>query len=576
MAKPKKDPMAIDYNMLFGKGVGLSLDNEKTNRSANVLVIGGTGTGKTFRYIKPNILQENCSQIITDPSGDLFQSFAPYLIQRGYNVYLFNVSDMTLSNHYNPLMNVYDSFGNISEIQVDILVDLYMKNAKAGKEAGGGDPFWDKSEKAFLTAIIYYVLENDEIPMEDKCFRTVLEKVQLAKVSDEDSGEDVESPLTQEINAFVEKCERTGKKQKTKIYYDTFLVAPSKTANTILITTAVDLQIFATENVDRLTRYNAKYPDLNINLDDIASTQSYLFLGIPQAHQAYNFLIAMLYSQLYGRLYELGENGFAGKWLLERKKGIPNFNPFDTKEEAEEFRATVTKYNIKENDYINGLKIYYIVWNGKIYKKSFVKERLEELIDDLPKMSLRCNNKAPQLPIHTNFLLDEFKNIGEIPNFLTILSTSRKYRIGSHAIIQDVGQIKTMYKDGEHETLLANVDTTIFLGSILQEDKEFIQKLCGKTTIKQRSTSSQQSGLSTSYTPTEVDLLSINDITRINDPKTGQNKAIIVVRDLDPFVVDKLNLLEHPRFVNGVKKVDKNFNLKQYFKNNEETILEKA
>lgn len=571
------DPMsveAIDYNMLFGKGVGLSLDNKKTNRSANVLVIGGTGTGKTFRYIKPNILQENCSQIITDPSGDLFNSFAPYLISRGYNVYLFNASDMTLSNHYNPLMNVYDSDGNISEIQVDILVDLYMKNAKAGKEAGGGDPFWDKSEKAFLTAIIYYVLENDEIPLEDKCFRTVLEKVQLAKVSDEDSGEDVESPLTTEINAFVDKCEKQGKKQKTKIYYDTFLVAPSKTANTILITTAVDLQIFATENVDRLTRYNAKYPDLNINLDDIASTQSYLFLGIPQAHSAYNFLIAMLYSQLYGRLYELGENGFKGKYFLERKVGIPKFNPFSSKEEAEEFRATVTKYNIKPNDYINGLKVYYIVWKGKIYKKSFVRERLEELIDELPKMSIRQNDITEvTLPIHVNFLLDEFKNIGEIPNFLTILSTSRKYRIGSHVIIQDIGQIKTMYKDGEHETLLANVDTTIFLGSILTEDKEFIQKACGKTTIKQRSTSSQQSGVSTSYTPTEVDLLSINDITAINDPNTGQNRAIIIVRDIDPFIVDKLNLLEHPRFEAGVKKVDKKFNLKQYYKNNGENVL---
>ena len=506
MGKSKVDPMSvegIDYNMLFGKDVGLSLDNKKTNRSANVLVIGGTGTGKTFRYIKPNILQENCSQIITDPSGDLFNSFAPYLISRGYNVYLFNASDMTLSNHYNPLMNVYDSNGNISEIQVDILVDLYMKNAKAGKEAGGGDPFWDKAEKAFLTAIIYYVLENDEIPLEDKCFRTVLEKVQLAKVADEDSGEDVESPLTQEINAFVDRCEKQGKKQKTKIYYDTFLTAPSKTANTILITTAVDLQIFATENVDRLTRYNAKYPDLNINLDDIASTQSYLFLGIPQAHSAYNFLIAMLYSQLYGRLYELGENGFKGKFFLERKVGIPKFNPFDSKEDAEEFRATVTKYNIKENDYINGLKIYYIIWKGKIYKKSFVRERLEELIDELPKMSIRQNDPTEvTLPIHVNFLLDEFKNIGEIPNFLTILSTSRKYRIGSHPIIQDIGQIKTMYKDGEHETLLANVDTTIFLGSILTEDKEYIQKLCGKTTIKQRSTSSQNSGLSISHTPT--------------------------------------------------------------------------
>ena len=337
------------------------------------------------------------------------------------------------------------------------------------------------------------------------------------------------------------------------------------------------MQIFATENVDRLTRYNAKYPDLNINLDDIASTQSYLFLGIPQAHSAYNFLIAMLYSQLYGRLYELGENGFKGKFFLERKVGIPKFNPFDSKEDAEEFRATVTKYNIKENDYINGLKIYYIIWKGKIYKKSFVRERLEELIDELPKMSIRQNDPTEvTLPIHVNFLLDEFKNIGEIPNFLTILSTSRKYRIGSHPIIQDIGQIKTMYKDGEHETLLANVDTTIFLGSILTEDKEYIQKLCGKTTIKQRSTSSQNSGLSTSYTPTEVDLLSINDITRINDPNTGQNRAIIVIRDLDPFIVDKLNLLEHPRFINGVKKVDKKFNLKQYFKNNEETILEKA
>ena len=150
----QNDSSYIDNNMLFGvyKGeyLGLSLNNKKVNRSANVLVIGGTGTGKTFKYIKPNILQENCSMIITDPSGDIFRSFAPYLLPRGYNVYLFNASDFTMSNHYNPLVNVYDSNGNISETKVDILVDLYMKNAKAGKESGGSDPFWDKSEKAFL------------------------------------------------------------------------------------------------------------------------------------------------------------------------------------------------------------------------------------------------------------------------------------------------------------------------------------------------------------------------------------------------------------------------------------------
>ena len=123
-----------------GQELGLSLNNKKVNRSANVLVIGGTGTGKTFKYIKPNLLQENASVIVTDPSGDIFRSFAPYLLSKGYNVYLFNASDFGMSNHYNPLMNVFDSNGEISENQVNILVDLYMKNAKAGKEAGGGDP----------------------------------------------------------------------------------------------------------------------------------------------------------------------------------------------------------------------------------------------------------------------------------------------------------------------------------------------------------------------------------------------------------------------------------------------------
>lgn len=120
--------------------------------------------------------------VVTDPSGDIFRSFAPYLLSKGYNVYLFNASDFTLSNHYNPLLNVYDSNGEISEQQVDVLVNLYMKNAKAGKESGSSDPFWDKSEQAFLTALIYFVLENDNIPRYDKCFNTILKRYSLRKL----------------------------------------------------------------------------------------------------------------------------------------------------------------------------------------------------------------------------------------------------------------------------------------------------------------------------------------------------------------------------------------------------------
>lgn len=586
-----KDPNYVDNNMLFGmyKGeyLGLTLNNKKANRSANVLVIGGTGTGKTYKYIKPNIMQENCSQVVTDPSGDIFRSFAPYLLSRGYNVFLFNASDFKLSNNYNPLVNVYDSNGNISETQVNILVDLYMKNAKAGKEAGGGDPFWDKSEKAFMTALIYYTLEEDEdklvngYPCEGveggkvqgmdggRCFSTILKLVQEAKVSDDD---DVKSTLTLRLDDFFIRKPNN----KTKLYYDTFKIAPQKTANTILITTAVDLQIFSTYDVDMITRTNKEFPNMNINIDKIATQQSYLFLGIPQSHQAFNFLIAMLYSQLYGRLYELGERKLRGKWHIGYRVGTPVFDYFDSEEEAKAFYETLSEENILEENYVNGQKIYHIAFNsrekddkGKVkglgyYKSSVLREPLEKLIKEIDQMVIWAGDDYaggdPSLPIHVNFLLDEFKNIGEIPNFLTILSTSRKYRIGSHVVIQDIGQLKTMYKDGEHETVLANVDTTIFLGSILKEDKEQIQKMLGKTTIRQKSTSSSNSGLSTSYTPTEVDLMSIDDIGAINDPAKNRDDCIVIVRDVPPYVCRKLLLHEHRRFKltksDTVKKID--------------------
>lgn len=588
-------PDYYDNNMLFGvkdgKYVGLSLNNQKTNRSANVLVIGGTGTGKTFKYLKPNLLQENCSQIVTDPSGDIYRSFAPYLLSKGYNVMLFNANDFSESNHYNPLENVYDANGEISENLVNILVTIYMKNAKASQEGGksSGDPFWDSSEKAFMMSLIYYTLEEDEDyllkgfdvevekpqqrgsrataspdgkpeteikhiqPLEGgRCFNTILRLVQEGKVSDNAKEK---SPLTLRLDNFFER----KPKNKCKQYYDTFSIAPEKTANTILICTAVDLQIFATRDVDRITRTNKEFPDMNINIDKVATQQSYLFLGIPQAHQAFNFLIAMLYSQLYNRLYELGERVLVGKWHIGYRVGTPVFDYFDSEEQAKEFFCTVSERNIIEEDYVNGNKIYKIYWNGKAYKTSVLREPLVEMIKNIDKMFIWQGSQVmgtPALPIHVNFLLDEFKNIGEIPNFLGFLATSRKYRIGSHAIIQNIGQIKTMYKENEHETLLANVDTTIFLGSILIEDKEYIQKILGKTTIRQRSTSSAKTGLTTSYTPTEVPLMSIDEIGAINDPTQNRDDCLIIVRDTNPILCRKLNLTEHCRF-KACKKAEK-------------------
>ncbi len=561
-----------DYNFILSKDVRLTLDNKKANRCANVVVMGGTGTGKTFKYIKPNLLQENCSFIVTDPSRDIFRSFSPYLVEKGYNVYLFNVSDMEMSNHYNPLLNVYDAKGQISQIQVDILVDLYMKNAKAGKEGSGGDPFWDKAEKAFLTALIYYVLENEEIPIEDKCFYTILEKAQRAKADAEGGKRAEETLLTKEINQWKKNCELNGRMIKTPIYYDTFLIAPEKTANTILITTAVDLQIFATDDVNRITRYNSKYPYLNINFDLIAQTQTYVFLAIPQSHQAYNFLISMFYSQLYGRLYEMGEKICIDKYFIDDEPNIPKFNMFDSYEDADDFRRSVTENNIEETPYINNRFIYQILYKGKCYKTSFNRESLVRDINNLGHMTIRYNRDSsggdPALPIHINFLLDEFYNIGEIPNFKTILSTSRKYRIGSHVVIQNKAQLEELYPDNEWQSIYANCDSLLFLGSPSDDDKKYVQQVLGKTTIIQKSTSNSKQGVSTSYTPTEVDLMSIDEIGAINED--GRDDCIVKIRDVDPFCGGKMWLTEHKRYDEFKRISKKAKDVSEYFLNNQE------
>ena len=604
-----------DNNMLFGvkngEYVGLSLNNKLSNRTANVLIIGGSGTGKTYKYVKPNILQENCSQVITDPSGDIFRSFAPYLLSKGYNVYLFNVNDFTLSNNYNPLENAYDVNGNIVETQVDTLVALYIKNAKSSNEAGksSGDPFWDSAEKSFITSLIYYVLEEDEnylkegfeatytrkpsrgerVPdsqLNDKgeviektkvqgydggrCFSTILKLAQEAEVSDDSNKK---SPLAIRLEDFFARKPNN----KTKDYYKTFAGCKSeKTASTIVLCTTIDLQLFATTDLDRVTRTHP-IPEMNINFDRIGSQQSYLFLGIPQDDQTYNFLVAMLQAQLFKRLYQLGDKKMRGKWHIGYRVGTPIFDYFDSEEEAKTFYETVSENHIIEDKYINDKVMYKIRFNKRDLKVSPVREVLVELIKNIDKMYIWSGDKVagsdPALPIHVNFLLDEFKNIGEIPNFLNYLATVRKYRMGLHVIIQDVGQIKTMYKENEHETLLANVDTTIFLGSILTEDKEFMQKMLGKTTIRQRSTSDSKSGQSVSWTPTEVPLLSLDEIGAINDPNSNRDDCIIVVRDCDPIVARKLLLYEHCRakLVDEAKNV---VDIESYWRNNKDFKLE--
>ena len=551
-----KDPL---QNYLLSEELGLSLDNQKTNRSNHALIIGGSGTGKTYRHIEPNILQLNSSMVITEGDDHLFKKYAPYLIEKGYNVQHFNLVDPTHSNTYNPLMNLYDENGNIDSRKVDLLVDLYMKNAKAGKESCCSDPYYDKAERTLLAGLIYYVLENDDIPVEDKCFHTILEKLQRASTENQNGKSAEETTLTKEIKEWQARMEKTGREIKCPMYYDTFLICPTKTANSIAISAEVSLQMFAIEEIDRLTRYN-KYPDANIRFEDLAETPTCLFVTVPTMHQVYDLLSSVFFSQLFTTLYKLGERKLQDKWILSKTSGDTSnseFVPFEKLEDLMEFTEACKNYgtnesaaslNIVEVEHVG--KMYHLMFHGKTYRKSPDKKFLEQLIKEVPSMCTVHTDNWPSLPRYVSFYLDEFVNIGEIPNFLTILSTSRKYRMGISIYAQDFAKLRNMYPDKkygtnlvkEYKTLLANVDSVVFMGSTLLDDEEMIQKILGKTTLVPR-TRMKQNKIGATYTPAEIDLVSISEIEMLN-----KDNCIVMIRNVPPYIGPKMDLTMHPRY----------------------------
>lgn len=456
----------------------LPLDNIIGN--TNVLIVGGND--KTSKYVQPNILQQNCSQVIFDKYGESYKNFAPYLREKGYNVYVFNLRDKGKSDYYNPLLNLYDTNGDISTRNVYELVDFFMKYAETGKNVCNGDPFWDKAERHFLAALIYYVLENDDISIVDKNLKTVFYKISNTLADIRGNGKALEDcRLSQEISLLKE---RLGRDCKAAMHYETFLIAPDETRTRIIETTLADLNTILSysetsmEDACRITSYDESHPFANIRFDDLAETQTYIFV-IPGTHTKFGFLLSVFYNQLYERLYELGEKGLREKYVLEKTSGISVCRPFDSEQEIEEFYTACRYGNVSpiEVPHRDGTSIYGIFWRDKVIKKSFKKKVLDEFIKDICD-DCRENYKVekhtyPQLPMHVNFVYDEMGYAGEIPNFLLFLSTCRKYRIGNHVLIDSFKEVMDRCKDrNEYLTFLANIETMIYMGSIKQRDEE--------------------------------------------------------------------------------------------------------
>lgn len=450
--KPKS-PFETDNNILLTQEVRMSLNTRQHRENLNVLVIGGSGSGKSRFYVKPNIMQLNTSYVVTDPKGELLRSCGRLLKKAGYEIRVFNLIDMSHSNNYNPFNYIYDKDGNINKTYVMKMVNCLMKNTKQ-EGTSGGDQFWDDSTKALTLAIAFYLLEKktDENGNSlDRNFSTVMKMMRLAEISEQD--ENHRSPLDE----MMDELRAENPHSMAVSFYADFKKAPAETAKSILISAAVRFAAFNLPEVADLTHTD------NIHLDTLGDRKTALFIIIPSSDATFNFLAAMMYTQLFDTLYDTANFKYGGR-----------------------------------------------------------------------------------LPVHVRCLLDEFANVGTIPDFDKLLATMRSMEISANIIIQNLAQLKKMY-DKSWEILTGNCDSLLFLGGQEASTLEAISKSLGKETIDVVSQNRTRSHKSPSTSENNSILgreLMTTDELKVMKP----NECVLIVRALYPFFCHKFDIEKHQNY----------------------------
>lgn len=429
-------------NMILTKNIQISMDTRKTERNNNVLIIGGAGTKKSRGVIMPNILQLNCCYVITDPSGELLRAMGGVLEENGYEVRTFNLSDMTTSGHYNPFHYLKD------DKDVFTLTTALISNTTP-KGTRSNDPFWDKAETALIQACCFYLIQMDrDNHTQTASFSEVMKLLRLAGAPD---GKKSALDVLFEEYETIHGCD---------IAVETYAVFKSagggKTAQTIVICAQTRLQAFNLNVIQDLTGSD------DLKLEEIGDKKVALFCVTPTEDKTFNFLVGLLYTQLFSTLYKKGESAPSG-----------------------------------------------------------------------------------HLDIHTRFLLDEFANIGKIPDFPEKLSTMRKFEISCTIVLQSLSQIKSMYKD-EWEVLVANCDHLLYLGTNDETTNKYISNALGKETIRAVNTSQshgKQGSSSQSYNKVGRELMTPDELKKLNN-----NDCIYFLRGYDPFYDKKYVLQNHPNY----------------------------
>lgn len=431
-----------DYysNKILSQNVRIGLDGRRHRRNLNTLVIGGSGAGKTRFFGKPNLMQCNTSFVILDPKGEQLRDVGNLLEKEGYVIKVVDLINMNRSHCYNPFRYIKDD-----KDVLKLITNLIRNTTPKGSQTN--DPFWEKSETALLEALCLYLLH--EAPEEEQNFTMVMEMMAAAEVKEDD--EEYQSPLDE----LFERLEIRNPNSLALKQYKIYKQAAGKTAKSILISVGVRLSAFNLESIASLTATD------ELELDLVGERKTAIFAVIPDNDSTFNFLIGMLYTQLFQMLYYQAD----------------------------------------------------IVHGGA-------------------------------LPVPVHFLMDEFANVALPDEFDKLLSTMRSRLIFVSIIIQNLAQIKGLYKDS-WESIVGNCDTLYYLGGNEQSTHKFMSEYLGKETLDTNTygkSSGRSGNYSTNYQQAGRELLTPDEV-RLLDNDYG----LLFIRGERPVFDKKYDILKHPR-----------------------------
>ena len=481
---PYVDPVP-DWNILLTQTEKLTMSsrpkNPKYARNKNILVIGGSGSGKTRFFVKPSLMQMHSSYVVTDPKGQLLSEVgtmlrrgAPKLDENGkpmrdargkviyepYRIKVLNTINFKKSMKYNPFAYIR------SEKDILKLVNVIIANTKGDGEKSSED-FWVKAERLLYCALIGYIWYEAE--PKERNFLTLLELINASEAREDD--EEYQSP----VDILFAKLEKEHPDHFAVKQYRKFKLAAGKTLKSILISCGARLAPFDIAELREIMS------DDELELDTLGDRKTALFLIMSDTDTTFNFVIAMLQSQLFNLLCDKADDVYGGR-----------------------------------------------------------------------------------LPVHVRCLLDEFANIGQIPNFDKLIATIRSREISASIILQSQSQLKTIYKDAA-DTIVGNCDTTLFLGGKEKSTLKEISELLGKETIdsfNQSENRGSQVSHGLNYQKLGKELMTQDEIAVMDG-----GKCILQLRGVRPFFSDKFDITKHPRYKYLADADKKNtFDIERYMK----------